>query len=274
MNQGIYVTLLALVQGLTEFLPVSSSGHLAVLGGLFGFRDTDSLSLGIVLHAGSLAAIVTVYFHELWKFLKPERLHLLGMLVIGTVPAGVAGVLLKRFGLDSVLFGDMLLVGMGFLVTGTMLRLTGRKKLIAKSESPEATALENISWRQALTIGLAQMVAITPGISRSGSTISAGVLCGLERGAAATFSFLLAIPVIGGAALLEMLKLCSGKGSSCGVPPSLLLLGFVVSGAVSFGALKLLLRIVRRGRLCWFSWYMFALGAVVFVWRICLEIKK
>ena len=275
MSQWIYVVLLALVQGVTEFLPVSSSGHLAVLGSLFGFEESDSLSLGIVLHAGSLAAIVAVYFHELWKFLRPERRHLLVMLILGTIPAGTAGVLLKKLNLDSMLFGDMLLVGVGFLITGAVLRLTGRRKLVAKSESREATPIEKLSWRQALIIGMAQMAAITPGVSRSGSTIAAGVLCGLERTAAATFSFLLAIPVIGGAAFLEILKLCSGKAAPVdGMPPMLLLLGFAVSAAVSFGALRLLLRIVRKGRLCWFSWYMFAVGASVCCWQLYLLVNK
>lgn len=273
MSQWLHVALLALVQGVTEFLPVSSSGHLVVLSGLFGFRDSESLSLGIVLHAGSLVAIVIVYFRELWKFLRPGRLHLLLMLVAGTIPAGVAGLLLKKFQLDRMLFGDMMITGLGFLITGAVLRLTGRPRLTARSESETAAALDEISLRQAITIGLAQMAAITPGISRSGSTIATGVLCGLERGAAATFSFLLAIPVIGGASLLELLKLCSGKAAAGGVAPSLLLMGFIVSMAVSFGALLLLLKIVRRGKLSWFSWYMFAIGASVIVWQLYLVVK-
>ena len=273
MSQWLHVFLLALVQGVTEFLPVSSSGHLAVLGDLFGFRESDALSLGIVLHAGSLTAIVVVYFRELWKFLRPERLHLLLMLVIGTSPAGVAGVLLKHWGWDKMLFGDMLIVGCGFLITGAVLRLTGRARLTARSESSSATTLEKISWRQALIIGFAQMVAVTPGISRSGSTISAGVLCGLERTAAATFSFLLAIPVIGGATLLEMVKLCSSSGSENGVAVSVLMTGFAVSAVVSFGALTLLLRIIRRGKLYWFSWYMFLLGALVILCQLLRLVK-
>ncbi len=273
MSQWLHVFLLALVQGVTEFLPVSSSGHLAVLGDLFGFRESDALSLGIVLHAGSLTAIVVVYFRELWKFLRPERLHLLLMLVIGTIPAGVAGVLLKHWGWDKMLFGDMLIVGCGFLITGAVLRLTGRARLTARSESSSATTLEKISWRQALIIGFAQMVAVTPGISRSGSTISAGVLCGLERTAAATFSFLLAIPVIGGATLLEMVKLCSSSGSENGVAVPVLMTGFAVSAVVSFGALTLLLRIIRRGKLYWFSWYMFLLGALVILCQLLRLVK-
>lgn len=274
MSPAVCVVLLALVQGVTEFLPVSSSGHLAVLGALFGFGESDSLSLGIVLHAGSLAAITVVYFHELWKFLRPGRLRLLGMLILGTIPAGTAGLLLKKLDPGSAFFGDMWLVGMGFLITGALLRLTGRGKLVARSESAEATPLEDLSWRQALIVGFAQMAAITPGISRSGSTIAAGVLCGLERSAAATFSFLLAIPVIGGAVLLEMLKLCSGKGASAAVPPGLLVLGFAVSAAVSFGALRLLISVVKRGKLSWFSWYMFAIGASVCIWQLHIALKK
>jgi len=275
VSEWLYITILAMVQGITEFLPVSSSGHLAVLGNWFGFRESEALSLGIVLHAGSLAAIVTVYFRELWKFLRPGRWHLLCMVVLGTIPAGVAGVALKSLHWDESLFGDMVVVGLGFLITGSVLRLSGRKKLVARSESGDATGLEDISWRQALTIGLAQMAAITPGISRSGSTIGAAMLCGVERGAAATFSFLLAIPAIGGAALLEVLKLCkSGDGSAGSVALPLLLLGFAVSALVSFGALTLLLKIVRRGKLSWFSWYLFLLGALVLGWQFFVAVKR
>lgn len=203
MNLWLSVILLAIIQGITEFLPVSSSGHMALAGKLLGFEAPDAVSLEIVLHAGSLVAILAVYFRELLKFLRPERIKLIGMLIVATIPAGVVGILLKRSGIYNRMVGDMLLTGVGFLVTGALLRLTGIKKLIARSEGPEATPIEKIGLRQAILIGVAQMFAITPGISRSGSTISAAILSGVERGAAAAFSFLLAIPAIGGATLLD-----------------------------------------------------------------------
>lgn len=276
MSDWLYVTLLGIVQGLTEFLPVSSSGHLTLLNALFGFRDTDILSLVVVMHAGSLVAIVAVYLRELLKFLKPGRLRLLVMLVLATIPAGVVGVAVHHFKWDERFFGNLLCLGLSFLITGAVLRLTGCRKLTSVSDGEQGTELANISWRQALIIGLgqaliiglAQVVAIAPGISRSGSTISAGVLCGVKREAAATFSFLMAIPVIGGAVLVKLLGALRGGESGIGVSWGVLVLGFAVSAAVSVGALLFLIRLVRRGKLYYFSWYMLALGAAVTLWQI------
>ena len=272
MDLWLSVILLAIIQGITEFLPVSSSGHMALLSALLGFEEPDAVSLEIVLHAGSLVAILIVYFRELLKFLRPERFKLIGMLIAATIPAGAAGVLIKHCGFYDKMVGDLLLVGVGFLVTGALLRLTGIKKLVGRSESPDATPIEKITLKQALLIGVAQMFAITPGISRSGSTISAAILCGVERGGAAAFSFLLAIPVIGGATLLELKKLCS-RSSGDGIPALVLLCGFAVSALVSFGALTLLLKLVRRGKFSHFSWYMLALGAAVGLWQLVVLIK-
>ena len=273
MNQWMYATLMGLVQGITEFLPVSSSGHLALLDALFGFGGREAVSLTVVLHAGSLAAIIAVYFKELCRFFKPGFLHLLGMLFVATIPAGAVGVAIHHFKWDERFFGDMLFVGGGFLITGAVLRLTGRPKLIARSEGAEGTSLENISLRQALTVGFAQMFAIAPGISRSGSTISAGVLCGVRREAAATFSFLMAIPVIGGAVLVKLLGAVRHGGDMGGMAWGPLALGFAVSAAASFAALTFLLKLVRKGKLCYFSWYMLALGAAVTLWQIAKIIK-
>lgn len=272
MNDFLYVTWLGIIQGVTEFLPVSSSGHLALLNALFGFRERDILSLVVVLHAGSLLAIVTVYFRELWKFLQSGRLHLICMLITATIPAGVMGVLIHHFKWDDRYFGNMLFVGGGFLITGAVLRLTGRPKLIASSESAEGTPLEKITFRQALIVGFAQMFAVAPGISRSGSTICAGVLCGIKREAAATFSFLLAIPVIGGAVLVKLLGAAKGVDMG-GMELGPLALGFAVSAAVSFAALTLLLKIIRKGKLCYFSWYMLSLGAAVTLWQVFRIVK-
>lgn len=268
MSDWLYVTLLGIVQGLTEFLPVSSSGHLTLLNALFGFKDTGILSLVVAMHAGSLVAIVAVYFRELVKFLKPGCLHLLLTLIVATIPAGVLGLAAHHFKWDERFFGNLLGLGLCFLVTGAVLRLTGSGKLTAVSEGADGADLEHISWRQALLIGLAQMVAIAPGISRSGSTICAGVLSGVKREAAATFSFLLAIPVIGGAVLVKLLGALRGGAGELGMPWSILALGFAVSAAVSFGALLLLIRLVRKGKLHYFSWYMLALGAAVTLWQV------
>ena len=276
MKEFLDLAVLAVTQGITEFLPVSSSGHLAVLGALFGVEESAALSIGIVLHAGSLAAIVVYYFKELWKFVVPGRWRLLGMVLLGSVPAGIGGVTLKVLELDEKLFSQekMLAIGFSFLITGALLRLTGRAKLTARADGPEAKELDTISVREALIIGFAQLVALLPGISRSGSTIAAGILSGVKREAAATYSFLLALVAIGGASLLEGVKLFKQGGAAAGgCPLPQLAFGFVVSAAVSYVSLAFLMKLIRRGRFVWFSYYLFALGAAVVVWSIASTVK-
>lgn len=279
MNIWIYVVILAVVQGVAEFLPVSSSGHLAVLGALFGFREDRSLALGIVLHAGSLLAILVFYFRTLLGFFRREQFHLLLMVIAGTIPAGLAGVALKLSGLDEKLFGDPVVIGLAFLITATLLRLSEKPKLIVRPEAERdlpPTGLEAITLRQALVVGVSQMFAILPGLSRSGTTITAGILTGVERSAAGTFSFLLAIPAIGGAAFLELLSLCR-EGLSVeegGVTLPMMAAGLLISGLVSFFALAWLTRLIRRGRLSVFSWYLYAVGIAVILWQIAVMARR
>jgi len=266
MQNWIRIIIMAAAQGVTEFLPVSSSGHLVVLGKLFGFDADANLSLGIFMHAGSLFAIVAFYFKLLLGFFKKEQFHLLLMIVVGSVPAAVAGVTLKLTGWGAKLFDDPLITGMAFLVTGALLQLTGRKKLVPDQE--QAVAVKDVTLKQAVTIGLVQMCAILPGISRSGSTISAGVLCGVKREDAAAFSFLLALPAIGGATLIELLSALRGSGDAAQALPALqLVLAVAVSFLFSMGALVCVVSIVKKSRLSVFSWYLFVLGIAVIVWQ-------
>lgn len=258
MMETLKYVLLAVIQGLTEFLPVSSSGHLVLLGSAFGFDGEANLALGVLLHAGSLAAIIVFYFDTLIGFFRRDQLHLLLMVVLGSVPAGIAGVALELTGVNTSLFDNPAAVGIAFWITATLLRMTAKPKLCAKCEPVE---LKKITVRQTLIIGFTQAFAILPGISRSGSTISAAVMSGVKREDAATFSFLLATPAICGAILLEILKMFRQgaviQGNAAG-----LIIAVLVSAAVSYGALKLLVNIVKRGKLVWFSWYLYIAGAV------------
>ena len=264
MNNFLTVILLAVIQGVTEFLPVSSSGHLALLSEFCGLKTETGLGLGIILHAGSLLAIVCFYFKTLLGFFKKEQFHLMLMVIIGSIPAGIAGLALKKSGMADYIFNDMLSVAMGFLITASVLRLTGKAKMISKSD----TELKDISLRQAIIVGFAQMWAIVPGISRSGSTIAAGILSGIKFESAATFSFLLALPAIAGATLLETVEL-SRHGFQLGeLTVCHLAVGLVVSAAVSLASLCLLVQILRRGKIAWFSWYLFLLGISLMAWQI------
>ena len=264
MSIWLTVVILAVIQGITEFLPVSSSGHLAVLGALCGLNSDEGTAFSIVLHAGSLLAIVAFYFKTLLSLLQRERLRVIGMVIIGSIPAGIAGVMIKLTGFDKAMFGDLLSIGMSFLITASLLRLTGKEKMVRNAVTP----LEKISLKQTLIIGFSQMVAITPGISRSGATIASGVLSGLQFESAAAFSFLLAIPAIGGAMLLELISLIK-DGFVVGNLSGLQLgCGFLISALVSFGALTLLVKIIQKRKLSVFAWYMFLLGIAVVGWQM------
>lgn len=257
----IKLFLLAVLQGVTEFLPVSSSGHLAVLADLFGFDGETGAAIGIMLHAGSLAAITVFYFKLLIGFFRREQFKLFCMVILGTIPAAIAGILLKKSGIDAMLVGFMPVVGLGFLITAAVLRISGKEKLALHRGEP--VDLKDISWKQALAVGVAQMVAIIPGISRSGSTISVGLISGIRREAAAAFSFLLAIPAIAGATLLELLDLCGENDVSGKINWGEMAFAVVVSAAVSFISLAFLVKIVRKGKLSVFSYYLLILGVAV-----------
>lgn len=269
MNSWLIVIFSAVLQGVTEFLPVSSSGHLALLSSLFGLPANEGTALSIVLHAGSLLAIIVFYFNTLLGFLKKEQLHLLKVIIIATIPVCITGFLAARNGLMEKMFGDMLSVAMGFLITASLLRLTGKEKLRARSNSE----LKDITLRQAVIVGLAQALAIIPGISRSGSTIACGILSGIKFEAAATFSFLLALPAIGGASLLKLFDLSSNGLNSGSFSPAELAAAFILSALASFASLSLLINLIRKRKLEYFSWYLFFLGAAVMVWQI-VKISK
>ena len=257
---------LAIVQGIAEFLPVSSSGHLALLSYYLGFNSDCGALLSILLHFGSLLAILIFYFREIVGLFARRQWKVFGKLILATIPVGCAGLLFEHFKVNEFLADFPAAIGMAFLVTGMLLKLTSHPKL---AEFKQPADLEHMSIRQALTIGGVQVLALLPGISRSGSTISAGVLCGVDRISASTFSFLLAIPAIAGAMLIKTIQICRN-----GLPEDLawpaLPVSVLLSAAVSFLALAFLIRVVKKSRLAMFSWYMFAAGAAV----ICLSVIK
>ncbi len=260
------VVLLAIFQGVAEFLPISSSGHLAVLGNWLKIDPEANFSLGIVLHAGTLLAILIFYSRSLLRFAKLQRNRLAGLVILGSVPAAIIGIFLK----DTVenLSANLWVIGSCFLVTAAVLFISDRiQKKRAAAHDPGYSS-DDLNWKQALTIGAAQAVALLPGISRSGSTIAAGMLSGLNPAAAAEFSFLLAIPAIGGAAILEFADLCK-DGFAGTAHPGLLLLGFAVSAAVGYVSLAMLLKVLKKGQLVIFSIYLCLAAVTVFVKQLC-----
>jgi undecaprenyl-diphosphatase len=259
--------LLGAIQGLTEFLPVSSSGHLVLFQNLLGLREPEIL-FDVSVHVGTLVAICVFFFKDLrqiaitlfsvstwsvrqgglWESLcqKPE-MRLLGLIFVGTAPTVFFGLLFQP--MAAKLFSSVRIVGIMLIVTGLLLWLTRRLK-----RGERNTAQFKI-W-DALFIGIIQGMAILPGISRSGATIAMGLFRGIDRETAASYSFLLAIPAILGAMTLEL-----GKASTS-PPAGALLLGAFIAAVVGYGALRVLIHLVKKGNLHVFAPYCWLLGVL------------
>jgi len=255
--------LLGILQGATEFLPVSSSGHLVIVPYLLGWPD-PGLALDTILHLGTLVAILVYFWGDLWRLLRAaltslrkRRLddpdaRLAWALVVATIPGAVLGVLLEDF--FEQLFG-MPKAAAGFLLVTAALLLIS--EYFAKRELP----LTAMSWWHALWIGLAQALAIVPGLSRSGSTIAAGLLLGYRREDATRFSFLLAVPIVLGSGLYQVYKLLrAGMGM---VQLQIFGVGFIAAAITGYVAIAGLLMLVRRRSLWPFALYCAVFGMLV-----------
>lgn len=265
--------MLGVAQGATEFLPISSSGHLVLLQHLFGLTEPE-LVFDISVHLGTLLAVITYFRTDLkaiisgcfqWvlnrirlgndshgnRQMNPD-VWLAVLIVIGSIPTAIIGLCLYRI-VDQI-FSSLLLVGVMLIVTGTMLWLTRKPRSGGKGVS-------GFTIKMALVIGLTQGLAIMPGISRSGSTIAIGLLLGLNRETAARFSFLLSIPAIVGAVLLGLKDITHMETAAL----SIVLMGSATAALVGYGALSLLVFIVKQGRLHLFSPYCWILGVIAII---------
>jgi undecaprenyl-diphosphatase len=258
----IKVIFLAILQGITEFLPISSSGHLAVCQNILGIKDESSVLLAVILHAGTLLSILIYYFKELIALLEKKNHRVILLIIIGTIPAGIFGILIKKAGFVDKIFTNMLIPGIGLLITASLLKW-------GMTRNEGTKEIRDLSFIQALTVGLYQAFAIFPGISRSGSTIIGSISQKLKRSEAATFSFMLAIPAIGGAAFIEILSYFKNPHSfGEQFPFFTLIIGFIISAVVGFFALKLLLRSLKKGSLTPYAYYCFTLGSIIILWQI------
>jgi len=241
--------LLGLVQGLTEFLPISSSGHLAIFEKVLGWHNpAENLAFNVAVHVGSLGAVMVFVRREIREMLT-RRPRLLAVLVVATLPVAVAG-LGGAKDLVEDLSASLLAVGICLLGTAGILAVARKIREGSRTE-PE------LGYGRALLIGLAQVVALLPGVSRSGTTLTAGLGVGLRREDAIRFAFLMAGPAIAGAAVLMALK---GDWGESRLPHAALAAGTVVSFVASLGAMKAMVAVVARRRLGWFAIYCAALG--------------
>lgn len=252
------LTLLALVQGLTEFLPVSSSGHLVLTQVALGYKE-PALALDISLHVGTLMAVLIFYRSSLLELCGQARrgeFREIGLLGLATLPTAVVGLLFREH--ITAIFHDAKFASLGLLLTALILVLgeRGRRRSVRSGEAQASNASE-MSWRQALAIGCAQSVAILPGISRSGSTIAAGMMLGIAPVQAARFSFLISIPAILGAAVLS---LPDAMGEGLGGGGGQLIWAVLFAGFIGWGALRMLLSFLGRGAFHWFAIYCVVLG--------------
>ena len=245
--------LLGGLQGLTEFLPVSSSGHLVLVQHLLQMDFDPSALQGfdIVLHAGTATAIIWAYRQDWWHMLSrgwkpsPEQKQIL-LLILATIPAGLAGVFLKD--VISAQFRTLPMIGASFCITGFVLLLVGR--LQGSQSTP--------TWRHALVMGLVQALAIIPGVSRSGMTIGGGIASGLTQAKAVDFSFQMALPIILGAFVLTVKE---GLEGTVNLPSATLcIVGFITSFVISLLALYTIRAFVHRFKIGWFAVYLLPLG--------------
>ena len=244
--------LLGVVQGLTEFLPISSSGHLILVPWLFGWKD-PGLTFSAALHLGTLFAILAFFWKDWAQLIKRWKQPLLWLILIGCLPAAAAGYKFEEL-FDTVFRSPLiiasLMIGMGLLLW------------IAEFVSRKYRNLDEVNLSDSLFIGFAQILALMPGVSRSGITMTAGLFAGLKREAATRFSFLLATPIILGAGVFKLRHVIAhgvpgGEGRA-------FLVGVIVSAIVGFLAIKYLLQYLQKHTFYVFVWYRLVFGALIF----------
>lgn len=263
--------ILGIFQGISEFLPISSSGHLVILQNLFGITE-GNVFFTVMLHFGTLLAVFIVYFKDIIFIIK-EFINLIGdliktrrlrldnqykilgvMIIIGSIPTALMGLFLEDF--FEGLYSSITAVGVALLITGVLLWL-------AEKKSHSTKTVKDLKAIDALVIGTFQGFAIAPGISRSGSTIVGALFRGLDKKLATRFSFLLSIPAILGASILEFAKVLSEPNNI--YISNALILGILLSCISGIIAIKLLIKLLEKGKLHYFSYYVWLLGIITII---------
>lgn len=266
--------ILGLVQGLAEFLPISSSGHLALLQQWFGIEEDKVLLFAVLLHVGTLISVFIVYWKDIWELivelcltikdictgkglrLDERPVRKLGvMIIVATIPTGLIGILFNDL-FDS-LYTSVLPIGIGLMVTGLLLTLAERM-------GTSKRGIMQMNYRNAIFIGIVQGIAICPGISRSGSTLFGSLVCNLNREFAVKYVFLISIPSILGSAVLE-----APAALEAGLDMTLLgpvIVGMIVAAVSGLVAIKTMIKVVSNKKLNYFSYYVWLLGAAVIIY--------
>jgi len=263
--------LLGIVQGLTEFLPVSSSGHLMIFKELLGVDGEGFLDFTVTVHFATVLSTIVVFWGAIWALLKGlfkfkynDETDYICKLVVSMIPVAIVGFCFK----DQVeaLFGDNLTtVGVCLVVTAVLLFLSDRFSFSRPSEKG-SKARNGISYAHAFLVGLGQACAVAPGLSRSGTTIATGLICGVKRDVMAQFSFLMVLVPIVGEQLLDLLKVATGEATfGGGVGPLALCLGFVAAFVSGLFACRVMVALVKKARLGWFALYCLIAAILIFI---------
>ena len=270
----IEAIILGLVQGLSEFLPISSSGHLALLENLFEIKEDSVIFFAVLLHIGTLVSIFIVYHEDIYALIKElfllfkdiftgkglrieERpIRKLGiMIIVSSIPTAIMGLLFSDY-IDRI-FGSLTVISICWIITGFIL-------LFSEKLNNNKKEIEGMKYRNAIFVGICQGLAIMPGISRSGSTIVGSLVTGLKREFAVEFAFLISIPAILGSAILEF-----PKAIKAGIEPSTIgpmIVGFLVAAISGYFAITTMIRIVSKHRMRYFSYYVWILGLGTFIY--------
>ena len=272
----IEAIILGLVQGLSEFLPISSSGHLALLENLFEIKEDSVIFFAVLLHIGTLVSIFIVYHEDIYALIKElfllfkdiftgkglkieERpIRKLGiMIIVSSIPTAIMGLLFSDY-IDRI-FGSLTVISICWIITGFIL-------LFSEKLNNNKKEIEGMKYRNAIFVGICQGLAIMPGISRSGSTIVGSLVTGLKREFAVEFAFLISIPAILGSAILEF-----PKAIKAGIEPSTIgpmIVGFLVAAISGYFAITTMIRKVSKHRMRYFSYYVWILGLGTFIYSV------
>ncbi|MBQ6900587.1 MAG: undecaprenyl-diphosphate phosphatase [Firmicutes bacterium] len=266
--------ILGLVQGLAEFLPISSSGHLALLQQWFGIEEDKVLLFAVLLHVGTLVSVFIVYWKDIWELIvelcltikdiftgkglriEERPVRKLGvMIIVATIPTGIIGILFNDL-FDS-LYTSVLPIGIGLIITGFLLTF-------AEKMGSSKRGIKQMNYRNAIFIGIVQGIAICPGISRSGSTLFGSLVCNLNREFAVKYVFLISIPSILGSAVLEAPAALEAGFDMAQLGP--VLVGMIVAAVSGLVAIKTMIKVVSNKKLNYFSYYVWLLGAAVVIY--------
>ena len=263
--------LLGIVQGLTEFLPVSSSGHLMIFKELLGVDAEGFLDFTVTVHFATVLATIVVFWGAIWQLLKGffqfkynDETDYICKILVSLIPVMIVGFFFKDQ-VDALFSGSLKQVAVGLCITAALLVLSDQ--IGKRIRAPKAKDTRNgISYGQAAIVGVAQAFAVVPGVSRSGSTIATGLLSGVKRDVMAQFSFLMVLIPIIGEQSLDLLKVATGHEAFGGtVGATALMLGFAAAFVAGFFACKVMIAIVRKAKLTWFALYCLLVAVLIFI---------